>query len=1139
MRTVDLSKVESLFHAALAARESGAQVDLAKLCDNDPALIAEVQALLQHLDQANSGAKLDGSSTGFLDPAELHVEATRAMLEEWGTTTVGQLVSDFRLIEQIGSGAMGVVFLAEQDRPRRTVALKIIRRNVATPAMVKRFEREAQLLGRLNHPGIAQVYDAGVAEVATDSGDRVPAPYIAMEFVDGPTILEYVREHSTDVNLILRLMAQVCDAIQHAHQRGIIHRDLKPANILVAADQAGQPQVKVLDFGVARQAETNSAPASEDTHLTLYGHFIGTPAYMSPEQIRSAENVDTRGDVYALGAILYQLLADRPAIQTSDCSLVETARRITEHEPTRLGLVRRDFRGDIETIVAKALQKDPQQRYQSAAELGRDLRHHLAGEMIEVRRDSLVYLMAKKAARYRNLFVAAAMLVALGTGFALYARHQQLQELLAKRDAESARRQADATSLKLATELSATRIDEGKLLGRNNDLAGAEKLLWDEWFEHPNSLAANWALWELYCRSQCICTFRADSLECRALAVSPDAQRFATGGGDGVIRLWSLPDATKISEFPTTLKYVRSICYLPSGKQIAAAGDGGACIIDLASGVTRPLKDEPANADTIDCDSTGLAVAIGGENGDVRLFDPSDGRLICSIRSDDSPVHSVRFDNASSHLAAIHGDGVVNLWALQLKPGVATVTPLATIQAHTEWIGVALAFSPDGETLATGGSDRIVKLWRVADGTFLRQFATNNGPVRSISFSPDGQRIVVPGYWRTQIFNVSDGALTALGDAGGCEGRFVTNSLLVLGEADGTCRLWDFDRGPQVIPSTSSQVRELAVARVGNDCPLAVLQLDGTLRLLKRPVQGAPQSSWQAMMSLNVGDKARALAMSADAKLLVAGRADGHVVTVRAVDGKVLQDLPALDKQVDVLRISPDGQTLVSGGFDGTLVISRWDSAQNGWTKLTSHVLAGEVAGIAMNPDGTSFATSSKPNLLSFWSLPDGKLLREITLPCTAWRLAMRSDGGRLAVGTWDRTIQIWDTESMKLDPNQVRESMELVGHRQLVTGEAFDSTGSLLATISTDGDVRLWDASGNDNDQTSQPFGSRRRCLATLDCHAGDAYAVTFIPSPNGDSLAVGFVDGTVRIWDPGSFKSYLDGHIQYQTRRRHVPAS
>ena len=609
-------------------------------------------------------------------------------------------------------------------------------------------------------------------------------------------------------------MTQVCSAIQHAHQRGIIHRDLKPANVLVTVDPAGQPQVKVLDFGVARQAERDATDPSNETHLTLNGHFIGTPAYMSPEQMRSSEDLDTRSDVYALGAILYQLLADRLPIPTAECSLAEAARRIAENQPTRLGVLRRELRGDIETIVAKALEKDPQRRYQSAAELCRDLQHHLAGEMIDVRRDSLMYLMAKKAVRYRNLFIVAALLLLAGIGFGAFARYQQQNERLAERAAESARHRADDAAARLADELCATRIEEGRLLGQNNDLAGAEKLLWDEWFEHPNSMAANWALRELYWRSQCVRTFRADSAECRTLAISPDDRNFATAGSESVIRTWSYPDAVNSAELETGLKSVRSICYLPSGRQIAVAGDGGALIIDLATGRRRALGDMNPSSYSIDCASTGLAVAVGSDDGVIRLFDPGSGKIDRVDRIGCFALARVRFDNSCHHLAAIYLNGAVKLWELHIKPGIASVTPLSPIEGHPGWTGTALGFSADGTMLVTGGSDRIVKLWRISDGKLLQQFFTGNGPVRALGFSPDGQRIVVPGFWHTQIINIATGAMTVLGDAGGYDAKFIGDGIVLLAGNDGTCRIWDFDRGATVLRSTASQVRELSSAVV-------------------------------------------------------------------------------------------------------------------------------------------------------------------------------------------------------------------------------------------------------------------------------------------------------------------------------------
>jgi eukaryotic-like serine/threonine-protein kinase len=374
------SRIERAFYAALAAREAGDAPDLSALCTGDPVLVAEVRSLLEHLDVAGSEDRqavvVDDTAMRrrFLNPAELRddrqaaVEGVRhgGMLDEWGASAVGQRVGDFTLLTPTGAGGMGIVFIAQQERPRRTVALKLVRRHVATTAMIRRFEREAHLLGRLNHAGIAQVYAAGVAALAADQGTPVRVPYIAMELIEGSTILEYVRAQpaANRTQVALSLVADACDAVQHAHQRGVIHRDLKPANVLVASVGRGQPQVKVLDFGVARVIADDGANVDglAPTAITGHGDIVGTLAYMSPEQVRSGREVDARSDVYALGVILYQLLSDTLPIDVRDAPLPEAARRVAEHEPPRLGVIDRAFRGDVETIVATALQKDVTRR---------------------------------------------------------------------------------------------------------------------------------------------------------------------------------------------------------------------------------------------------------------------------------------------------------------------------------------------------------------------------------------------------------------------------------------------------------------------------------------------------------------------------------------------------------------------------------------------------------------------------------------------------------------------------------------------------------------------------------------------------------------------------------------------------------
>lgn len=309
-------------------------------------------------------------------------------------------IGRYRILHLLGEGGMGAVYEAEQDYPQRTVALKVIRAGYASAEMLRRFENEIQALGRLQHPGIAQIYDAGAAE--TPHG---PQPYIAMELVRGHALLEYCASRDLSIRARLALFARICDAVQHAHQRGLIHRDLKPANILV--DDTGQP--RILDFGIARLTDADA----QATRQTSMGELIGTLAYMSPEQVSGDPGeVDTRSDVYALGVILYELLAGKGPYPIGR-QLHEAVRAIRETEPTALRSFSRTFRGDIETIAGKALEKDKSRRYSSAAEFAADIRRYLHDQPIIARPPSTTYQIRKFARRNKALVsgVAAVFLV--------------------------------------------------------------------------------------------------------------------------------------------------------------------------------------------------------------------------------------------------------------------------------------------------------------------------------------------------------------------------------------------------------------------------------------------------------------------------------------------------------------------------------------------------------------------------------------------------------------------------------------------------------------------------------------------------------------------------------------------------------
>ncbi|MFG0252151.1 MAG: serine/threonine-protein kinase, partial [Phycisphaerales bacterium JB038] len=385
---MDRERHEQVKAVFLAARETAREQRTELLddrCGADAALRQEVESLLHHDEVVRQGAfDHAGTAAGFFG------------------ATVGDRISHFQIQRVVGVGGMGIVYEALQEQPRRTVALKVLRRGIATEPVLRRFKHEAEILGKLQHPGIAQIYEAGVH---TDGA--VPQPYFAMEFIAvGRPITDYVKEEELSLRKRLELFTQVCDAIHHGHEQGVIHRDLKPGNVLINAE--GQP--KVIDFGVARSTNADMAVTTLQTDV---GELIGTLQYMSPEQCAGApDDLDRRTDVYALGVILYQLLCDQLPYDLSKIPMLEAMRTIREQDPSHPSTIDRVLRGDVETIVLRALRKDREERYQSAAALADDIRRYLRAEPIVARAPTLWYQARMFARRHRPL-VAAAVAVLL------------------------------------------------------------------------------------------------------------------------------------------------------------------------------------------------------------------------------------------------------------------------------------------------------------------------------------------------------------------------------------------------------------------------------------------------------------------------------------------------------------------------------------------------------------------------------------------------------------------------------------------------------------------------------------------------------------------------------------------------------
>jgi serine/threonine protein kinase len=432
-----------VFEAALELPPGQREAYLEQASAGDPELFQRIRALLRAAEK----------STEFLAPTPSKHEASLPAIEK-----PGDRIGRYKLLQQIGEGGCGIVYMAAQEEPiRRHVALKVIKLGMDTRQVIARFEAERQALALMDHPNIAKVYDAG----ATATG----RPYFVMELVRGLRITDYCNDKRLSTRKRLELFIQVCQAVQHAHQKGIIHRDLKPSNILVTVND-GVAVPKVIDFGIAKA--TSGERLTDKTIFTAFHQFMGTPAYMSPEQAElTSVDIDTRSDIYTLGVLLYELLTGQTPFDPSEllqAGLDEMRRTLREKEPacpsTRLSTLDADqltatarlqgldapklinlVRGDLDWIVLKCLEKDRARRYETANALLIDIQRHLSNEPVAARPRSRLYEFQKTVRRHKVGFAATAAVIVtlfLGLGIATWSLVKERQ----------ARRRADTEAAK-------------------------------------------------------------------------------------------------------------------------------------------------------------------------------------------------------------------------------------------------------------------------------------------------------------------------------------------------------------------------------------------------------------------------------------------------------------------------------------------------------------------------------------------------------------------------------------------------------------------------------------------------------------------------------------------------------------------